>query len=281
MNNSDIKYTTDGKKVVVIGNLNSQEKIVQEIFIANNAEIPSGENFVVKTLHDAPVVSWKEAELKKLEERYDKDKKEWDSKIDRLNQDKRLAYDSLSARVKWLRSIAKEPREAEFKKVINHLADFFSDSEKWVLVKNYSEWNLIKFNEDECNNLLNRYESDYGRKRFDSMRLLSLFGRTDGSLVFRINEYSDGSGSDKDVVFFKSEKEALEFLQTDFDQIKEYKYYHLETAKKFNLKTDPEKIKTYTENAIKNIDKNIKESEKSLASANEKKQELLKQLRSE
>lgn len=278
MNNADIKYTTDGKKVVVIGNLNSQEKIVQEIFIANNAEIPSGENFVVKTLHDAPVVSWKENQLKILEATYEKDKKEWDSKIDRLNQDKRLAYDSLSARVKWLRNIAKEPREAEFKKVINHLADFFSETEKWVLVKNYSEWNLIKFNEDECNNLLDRYENDYGRKRFDSMRLLSLFGKSDGSLVFRINEYSDGSGSDKDVVFFKSEKEALEFLQTDFDQIKEYSYYHLETAKKFNLKTDPEKIKTYTENAIKNIDKNIKESEKSLASANEKKQELLKQL---
>ena len=47
MSAQNIKYTTDGKKVVVIGNLNSQEKIVQEVFIINDAEIPSGENFVV------------------------------------------------------------------------------------------------------------------------------------------------------------------------------------------------------------------------------------------
>lgn len=62
----NIKYTTDGKKVKVLGNLNSQEKIVQEIFIVNESEIPSGEHFVVKTLHDAPAVSWKEKNLKRV-----------------------------------------------------------------------------------------------------------------------------------------------------------------------------------------------------------------------
>ena len=77
--NTEYKYTTDGKKVIVVGNLNSQEKIVQEIFIVNGNEIPSGENFVAKSLHDAPAVSWKETELQKLESRYEKDKKEWDS----------------------------------------------------------------------------------------------------------------------------------------------------------------------------------------------------------
>ncbi len=42
--------------------------IVQEIFISNGNEIPSGENFVVKSLHDAPAVSWKENDLKKLDQ---------------------------------------------------------------------------------------------------------------------------------------------------------------------------------------------------------------------
>ena len=63
----EIKFTTDGKKVIVIGSLNSQEKIVQEIFIVGGSEIPSGEHFVVKSLHDAPAVSWKEKNIKEIE----------------------------------------------------------------------------------------------------------------------------------------------------------------------------------------------------------------------
>ena len=263
--NQEIKYTTDGKKVVVVGNLNSQEKIVQEIFIVNGNEIPSGENFVVKTLHDAPAISWQETKLKALEAAFEKDKKEWDSKIEGLNRDKRLAYNSLSARVKWLRSVAKEPREAEFKKAINQIADFLSDSEKWVFVRDYTSWHLQPFNENGVNNLLDRYESSYGNKRFDSMRLLSLFGRSDGSLVFRINEYSDGSGSDKDVVFFKSKEEALTFIQQEFEQIKKYSSYDLENAKKFDLKIDEDKLNIYNESKKASIEKQIKETEDKLA----------------
>ncbi|WBV60265.1 hypothetical protein PFY12_14650 [Chryseobacterium camelliae] len=257
----EIKYTTDGKKVIVVGNLNSQEKIVQEIFMVNGNEIPSGENFVVKSLHDAPAISWKESKLKELESRYEKDKKYWDFKIENLNRDKRIVYDSLSARVKWLRNIAKEPREAELKKVINQIADFLSDSEKWVFVRDYTAWHLQQFNENGVNSLFDRYESSYGSKRFDSMRLLSLFGRSDGSLVFRINDYSDGSGSDKDVVFFKSKEEALTFIQQEFEQIKKYSSYDLENAKKFDLKIDQEKLNVYNESKKASIEKQVKELE--------------------
>lgn len=49
---AEIKYTTCGKKVVVIGDLNQTEKIVQEIFVTNDgAEIPSGERFVYESLY--------------------------------------------------------------------------------------------------------------------------------------------------------------------------------------------------------------------------------------
>ncbi|WP_284464863.1 hypothetical protein [Chryseobacterium sp.] len=266
--NTEFKYTTDGKKVIVIGNLNSQEKIVQEIFIVNGNEIPSGENFVVKSLHDAPAVSWKETELKKIEDRYEKEKKEWDLKIERLNQDRRLAYDSLSARAKWLRNVAKEPRSEDFKKVINHIADFISDTEKWVFVRNYSEWHLEKFNEEGVNNLIDRFETSYGRKRYDEMRLLSLFGRSDGSIVFKINEYSDGSGSDKEVEFFKSKEDALLFIHNEFEELKNYNYNHIETAKKFNLKLNPEKLKAYNDDKKSSIEKQIKEAENRLSILN-------------
>ncbi|MDV3568174.1 hypothetical protein CMU71_14875 [Elizabethkingia anophelis] len=258
MKNLEIKFTTDGRKVVVIGNLNSQEKIVQEIFIVNGNEIPSGENFVVKSLHDAPAISWQEKRLKTLEATYEKDKKYWEDSIKKLNNEKRLAYDSLSSRVKWLRNVAKEPRDKEFKKIINHIADFLSGSEKWVLVRYYSEWHLEKFNEDGCNSLLDRYDG-MGCKRFDHMRLLSLFGKSDGSLMFRINDYSDGSGSDRDVVFFKSKEEALKFIQNDLDDIKKYNDCHLKTAEKYNLKLDDEKLSAYNDEKRSSVEKQVKE----------------------
>jgi hypothetical protein len=78
---SNIKFTSDGKKVAIVGKLNSQETIVQEIFVQGESEIPSGEHFVVKSLHDTPAVSWKESELKKLEERYRTDKEKFESEI--------------------------------------------------------------------------------------------------------------------------------------------------------------------------------------------------------
>ena len=68
---SIIKYTTDGKKVVVIGDLNQTEKIVQEIFVTEDgAEIPSGERFVVKSLLDEPAKSWQEVGLSKTLDLY-------------------------------------------------------------------------------------------------------------------------------------------------------------------------------------------------------------------
>lgn len=259
---SEFKYTSDGKKVVVIGELNQTEKIVQEIFVTEKGdEIPQGERFVVKSLLDEPAKSWKEKDLLELESRYEKEKKEWDSKIESVINEKSVAYESLRSRVKWLRAIAKEPREEEFKKAINTIADFFTDSEKWVVVKNYSNWELEKFNEDGVNEFFERYERGYGRVRFDSMRLLSLFGKADGNLIYRINDYSDGIGSDKDVVFFKSKEEALAFIQSEFDKVKEYSESYLVTAKKFDLKLDIEKLNTYQEKQKESINKKIQEAE--------------------
>jgi len=96
------------------------------------------------------------------------------------------------------------------------------------------------------------------------MRLLSLYGRTDGSLEFRINSYSDGSGSDEPVVFFKSKEEALIFMQNEFDKIKEYSVSYLETAKKYNLNLDNEKLEALKEKRKETINKYIEETKTKL-----------------
>ena len=65
----ETKYTTDGKKVIVVGQINNNETIVQEIFVTESGdEVPSGERFVTKSLHDAPVVSYQIKQETKLKE---------------------------------------------------------------------------------------------------------------------------------------------------------------------------------------------------------------------
>jgi len=247
---SKIKYTTDGKKVVIIGDLNQTDKIVQEIFVTEDGdEIPQGERFVERNLLDAPAQSWKEKKLKELEANYDKESAEWERNTRRMVDEKRRTYDALSARVKWLREVAKEPRDEQFKKVINLLADFLSDSEKWVLIKNYSDWELVRFNEDGINEIFERHDRgyNYDRLSFDSMRLLSLYGSSNGDVSFRVSDYHDGSGSDKKVFFFKSKEEALAFLQSEFDKLEKYEYYDIKNAETHGLKVDEVKLEAYKE----------------------------------
>lgn len=266
----EYKYTTDGKKVVVIGDLNQTEKIVQEIFVTQDGdEIPQGERFVTKSLLDHPAKSWKEKNLEELEAKYDKEKAEWDRKISRLSEEKKLAYDSLSARVKWLRQVAKEPRTEEFKRVINTLADFLSGTKKWVAAKSYKGWELFSFDTDGYNEILDR-TGRYGSVRFDQMRLLSLYGETNGSLVFRIDEYSDGSGQGKEVYFFKSYEEGISFLQARLDEVEEYTDYTIEFAKKYNLSISTEKLKTLKAQKEEAVYKQILEKEKELQLLKEK-----------
>jgi len=272
---NEIKFTQDGKKVVVIGDLNQTDKIVQEIFVTETGdEIPQGERFVVKSLLDAPAISWKQKALLELEKRYDTESKDWDNKIDRMNDNKRIAYAALSERVKWLRSVAKESNGKAFKQVISLLADFLSDTEKWVVVCDYRTYHLSKFDEDGVSSLIDRINRDYNHIRFDSMRLLSLFGMSDGSLVYRVNEYGDGSGSEKDVSFFKSKDQAINFIK---DKLFNEKYYNektIEQAKKYGVILDPKKLDEYVKTITDNIKEEISKREQEIISYKNKLKEI-------
>ena len=95
----DYKFTKDGKKVVVIGKLNNQETIVQEIFVVNGGEVPGGENFVAKGLLDNPGISWKESNLKKIEDSYDRKQREYNQKEEKLRMTERTYLKALGLKV--------------------------------------------------------------------------------------------------------------------------------------------------------------------------------------
>lgn len=243
----EIKYTTDGKKVVVIGSLNSQEKIVQEIFISNGAEIPSGEHFVVKALHDAPAISWKETETKKIESNYETTKFKYENDLKVLKARYNDAKNDFEEKTKYLRKCIDKMCVESFDMVTNFLLGKF----KYVLSVGYS-YDLDEIKDFKC-----RYDGS-------KIKLISLMGDDDGSFSFRLHDYSDGSGSGKTVLFFETEKEAVEKLSQLINAREVLFESDLKLAKKWGFKLDEQKVKAYKEKAIKSIQKNIENYNKSL-----------------
>lgn len=252
MNN--VKYTTDGRKVVVIGNLNSQEKIVQEVFIINDAEIPSGENFVVTSLHDAPAISWKERNLIEIETRYEKEYKEIDKKLAELHKDYNLKSATIKSKLQFLKKLELNLTEEK----LNQLINFISGSTKYIVMDNWSDVEISDYDSSIV-------DKEYGR--FNSLRLLSIFGRTDGELEFRKNDYSDGSGSWRTVIPCETKEEALEILKERFStkvNEKGVNSYLIKTAEKYNLEIPKEALKVYKDKERDNILETIKRQEEQL-----------------
>lgn len=207
---TDIKFTDDGKKVLVVGKLNAQQTIVQEIFVSAGQEIPSGENFVVKSLHDAPAESWKEKNLRELEARYEKQKKELEQSIIQQH-----------ARLDGIKVKAKHHADALFKFVENSdegqldlLKKVISGQITHVYISGYSpeifEWDGGKQTYE--------IERDYGRETIKGIKLLSVYGYADGDLEYRQHTYRDGSGGSEQVFPVTSYQEALALAQADCDK---------------------------------------------------------------
>lgn len=267
---NEIKYTTDGKKVVVIGDLNQTEKIVQEIFVTEDgAEIPSGERFVVKSLLDAPAKSWKEQEVAKLEARFEKDRKYWDDRISNIEKEKTLVYNSLSLRVKWLKQVAKQPHPESLQKVVETLALFLSNTDMWVFYADYRDWHLEKYDEEGFSRIHDNVDSDYNRTKLESMKLVSIYGKTDGDFQFQISKYWDGSGTTNNVEYFKSKEDAMLFIQRKFDCLDLYDESHIKIAEKFNLVVDDEKVAKLKNSRRESILKNIEKQKETLKSYQE------------
>ncbi len=240
----EIKFTTDGKKVVVIGSLNSQEKIVQEIFIVDGSEIPSGEHFVVKSLHDAPAVSWKENDLKKLEERYEKERKQFLSEIDKNYKAYVAKTDEFRAKLNYIGAALKNANEKSFEMLV----DFVTGETKWIVVDQY-EVQLLPINEFH-----QMYE--------DKLRLISLFGKDDGSFTYAVGDYYDYSGGNKKFYPFKNYEEALlRFQELLLSQPISEK--NLLLAEKYTIEYPADKVADYKQQQIKvyldNIDRKNKE----------------------
>lgn len=195
MTESNIKYTTSGDKVIVVGKLNNQETIVQKIYISNGNEIPAGENFVVKSLLDHPAVSWKEKQIKELEDRYEKAQKQYKTLQDSLY----LAKEKLSKKIQDTQGLEKLFSVDKLKP----LFDFLAGDIKYIVIENWDRYD-IKTLEEMC------YMDE---NRFKAFRLISLFGNSEGDLLWRVGQYYDNSGSSTQCFPFSNKEDAIEFVK--------------------------------------------------------------------
>lgn len=253
METKQIKYTTDNRKVIVVGKLNSQETIVQEIFISNDVELPSGENFVVKSLHDAPVVSWKEAELVRLEARYKKDSEAWEQS----SRNMRAKYESieaeLSSRFKYASMVINKLSPDVFKS----LEMFLLNKVKWIVKTSYTP-ELLEWKDEKV----------MGNTRYDEgLRLISLFGRDNGTMSYKLHEYSDGSGfGGSKIVPFDNYEDAFDYfremlLKSGVNDTS------IKTAKQYDIEFPKEQLIEYYQKRIINTQSAIDSYKKSYESS--------------
>jgi hypothetical protein len=240
----EIKYTTDGKKVIIIGNLNQQEKIVQEIFIINEIEVPSGENFVVKSLHDAPAVSWKEDAIKKMEATYTKKDREYKDLGVRLRK-------QVSTTRKRIQCVLDADKNFDVKQ-LERLSRFISGDFTHYVESNYGSITILPIGEATCN-----YDGT-------ELKLLTLWGSSKGNLNWKLGNYSDGSGGSSEVVPYVSYEEALEAAQNILDKRETINSYDIKSSEKYDLYIPKEKLLIYYQKELKNKESYIDEKEKSL-----------------
>ena len=222
------KYMSDGRKVVVIGQLNTVESIVQEIFVTEQGdEIPSGERFTTKDLHDKPVISYKKKEEIKLEET-----------LAKLKQNKDTLYNEIEK--------MKEQRKANaalLKASNSHIKTLFDDEQTFDLFADVVAGNIAYATQD-CNfdylsdiipfeKAVSRDRTDYYNSSFEEIKLLSLFGNADGDLSYRLYDYRDGSGSSRKFKFFRNKQEVIKYLEEYMEKKDVLREYDLPIIRKF------------------------------------------------
>lgn len=200
----ETKFLSDGRKVVIVGQLNNTETIVQEVFVTQTGdELPGGERFVVKSLHDQPVESWLSREKVKQE----KSLADAKSKIEQINKeigDLRNTLSFWKEMVKQVRAFSEYIDEAQ----LDHFADVMTGQVRFAIRRDYNLPSIERFED-----FMSSIDNYYGRKNFEGIKMLSVLGSTNGDIALRVNRYSDGSGGSDTVEFYKTIEEARQCVK--------------------------------------------------------------------
>lgn len=205
------KYTNDGKKVAIVGKLNADQTIVQEIFITENGqEIPSGENFVVTSLHDQPVKKWSTYYENKCKET----EKMYESQLKSIENN----YRSARKKAEYLYEAAKTIQALSngFDKAMQQVANLFDPKNEWFVYKKYGDLYVVPYAEYiaseslwiSIGNSSNKGVIVCLKNGSDNMDEFSLFETKEQALDFWVEKVSEKDHlSHRDVTFIEKTPE--------------------------------------------------------------------------
>lgn len=202
---SNIKYTTDGKKVAIVGKLNSEETIVQEIYVREDgSELPQGENFVVKSLLDEPAETWHEKKIKKLKAEYQAADKKHRYTFRELRTKREQAFKHIR---ELTQATHQQANMIEQKRVIcETFTKFLRGDITHIVQLGWSNYEITTLDEF----LIAR--SDYAGG--GGLKLVTLYGKSNGKFEWGATEYKDGSGSSKTFIPCNSLEEAVDAIES-------------------------------------------------------------------
>lgn len=271
----ETKYLSDGRKVAVVGQLNNVESIVQEIFVSESGdEIPSGERFTVKSLHDAPVKSWKEKKQDELEERIAKTKEKEKLAEKELRE---IAF-KLQGKKEQARQAAQHIEQLmDNPEAFDTFCAFVSGNINWLVEEN--PWRLKK---PEAFDEMAYVKDGYGYEggKFEAVKLVSIFGKASGDVGYKRNRYQDGSGSYVNIIPFESYQDAVNVVRKQADEkiangslsaddlkvCKELGFEFTKDELAPSMKASAERFDNLIRNQKEAIDKNEKEKRKAIES---------------
>lgn len=257
------KFLSDGRKVTIIGQLNNTEWIVQEVFVtAQGDEIPSGERFTTKSLHDSPVETYKDRQEKKLNEsiRVLQNKETAVQESIKKLERERTAYEKTFKSTKSLSdSLLKQIDEGAF----NLLCDVMSGNVKYLIEDSpYGVYEPKLFL--DAIKSYDSYETE--------IKLISLFGRSNGSLVYKLNQYYDGSGSSREVKLIRTDEELAQYYTDKVKEIFEnnpsyINMSHIEVAKRYGGIVAQEVVDIAFAKKVESLKANLEEYKKKFESS--------------
>ena len=112
-----------------------------------------------------------------------------------------------------------------------------------------------------------RYDDHWSCVRCDGLKLITLFGKSDGDFHFRINRYPDGSGGNSSLYLFTTIEEAKEKLLQIINAGNYYTDRAIEALKKYDFTPDPEKYKDYLAKRKKNALEALSKAQENLNKA--------------
>lgn len=213
----EIKYTADGKKVVVIGKLNNSESIVQEIHVSDDGtELPAGDNFVASNLLNAPMKTWKENRIGEIDKKYDAALVKWEEELHEKKKKHEASLARLQNKIEQTNFLYDNLNIEPFRTLI----DFMENRITHFVRDDYGRYSILEFDDVMCAN------DNYDRH---DIKLLTLYGyrwvsnnqKLPATFSYTVSEYADGSGSKYSLYPAASYEECIEIIKNLL--VEEYK----------------------------------------------------------